>query len=344
MKALNLLITSVAVISTLLLSCSKKATHTDMADANDTLVVYSARKEQLLTPIFKAYTQETGKKFNLITDKPAPLLERLKSEGRATQADILFTVDGGNLWHASENDVLKALDSEVLKSSIPAQYRSSKNDWFGFSLRARTIFYNKDAITPNELSTYEDLSHSKWKGSLCLRTSKKVYNQSLVATMIENHGKEKASKIVEGWVENLAMDVFSSDTKLLQAIDSGVCEVGIANTYYFGRIIKENPNFNVGIFFPDQNTSGTHVNVSGAGVTKHAKNPKAAQAFLEWLAQGKAQELFAQLNQEYPANPKIEASDAVKAWGNFKADTISIETTGKLQSESVMLMDNAKYK
>jgi len=336
MKPINLFITLMAVFSSTFFGCSSK-------DQDDTLVVYSARNEQLLTPIFAAYTEKTGKKFELITDKPAPLLERLKSEGAATQADILITVDGGNLWHASQNDILKELDSKVLESAIPAQYRSGKNDWFGFSLRARTIFYNKDLVDPSELSTYANLSDERWKELLCLRTSKKVYNQSLVATMIANLGEEEAQSTVKGWVDNLATTVFSNDTKMLNAINSGICEVGIANTYYYGRIVKKDPDFNVGIFFANQNTTGTHVNVSGAGVTKHSKNPKAAQEFLEWLSQGEAQKLFAELNQEYPANPAIEASAEVQAWGEFKADVLSIEKAGELQTKSVILMDNANY-
>ncbi|MCJ8312397.1 MAG: extracellular solute-binding protein [Saccharospirillaceae bacterium] len=336
MKPIQLFIVLMAVFSSALFSCSTK-------DQDDTLVVYSARNEQLLTPIFAAYTEKTGKKFELITDKPSPLLERLKSEGSATQADILFTVDGGNLWHASESGILKELDSDVLEAAIPAQYRSSKNDWFGFSLRARTIFYNKDLVDPSELSTYANLSDARWNDVLCLRTSKKVYNQSLVATMIANLGEEEAQTTVKGWVDNLATTVFSNDTKMLNAINSGICEVGIANTYYYGRIVKKDPEFNVGIFFANQKTSGTHVNVSGAGVIKHSKNPKAAQEFLEWLSQGDAQKLFAELNQEYPANPSIAASAEVQAWGDFIADELSIEKAGQLQTKSVMLMDNAGY-
>ncbi|BCE01592.1 extracellular solute-binding protein [Marinicellulosiphila megalodicopiae] len=336
MKSLQLSIAALAVFTSLLLSCSKK-------EDDGTLVIYSARNEQLLTPLFEAYTEKTGTKFELITDKEAPLLERLKSEGSATQADILITVDGGNLWHASQSGVLKSIDSSVLNQSIPKQYRSSNNDWFGLSLRARTIFYNKDLVDPSELSTYEQLADARWKNALCLRTSKKVYNQSLVASLIKNLGEENAKTAVKGWVDNLATTVFANDTKMLQAIDSGICEVGIANTYYYGRIVKENPDFNVGIFWANQDTTGTHVNVSGAGVTKHAKHPKQAQAFLEWLAQGDAQKLFAELNQEFPANASIESSAEVQAWGEFKKDPLSIETAGELQSQSVMLMDNAGY-
>lgn len=328
---------AVPALSTLLLVPS-------FAAAKDTLVVYSARNEHLITPLFDAYQKNNDVKIEFITDKEAPLLARLKAEGENTPADILMTVDGGNLWHASNEGVLKSIKSETLEAAIPSQYRSSKMDWFGFSLRARTIFFANDRVDANDLSSYEDLADPKWAGKLCLRTSKKVYNQSLVATMMATLGSDKTSDIVEGWVANLAAPVFSSDTKMLQAIEAGQCDLGIANTYYFGRLKANGEAKNISAFWPNQENRGTHVNVSGAGVTKHSDNPVAAQKFLEWLSTEEAQRLFADLNQEYPANPAVAPSAEVAAWGEFKADSIDVEAAGKLQVQAVMLMDNAGYK
>ena len=334
---------SVNLANILLVSFSAMISAQAIADDNE-LVIYSSRKAHLIDPLIEAYSKETGVNVKVTTGKAAALLARLQSEGEATPADIFITVDGGNLWNASARGILLPLESEVLTQSIPSQYRSTKNDWFGLSLRLRTIFYSTERVKAEELSSYEDLASEKWKGRLCLRTSQKVYNQSLVATMIENFGQEKTTEIVTGWVNNLAAPVFSSDSKMLDAIDSGQCDLAIANTYYYGRKIQANPDYKVGLFWANQQSTGTHANVSGAAVVKHSKNAKAAQALIEWLAQGEAQELFANLNKEVPANPGIEASDEVKAWGAFKADNINVETTGQLQLEAVKLMDNAQYR
>ncbi|MVW73805.1 extracellular solute-binding protein [Pseudomonas xionganensis] len=312
--------------------------------AADEVVVYSARIDELIKPVFDAYTEKTGVKVKFITDKEAPLLARLQAEGANTPADMLITVDAGNLWQAEQEGVLKALDSDVIEANIPAQYRSSTGSWTGLSLRARTIFYSTERVQPNELSTYEALADKNWEGRLCLRTSKKVYNQSLTATLIETHGAEKTEEIVKGWVANLATDVFPDDTALLQAIDAGQCDVGITNTYYYGRLVKQQPNLKVKPFWPNQADRGVHVNLAGAGVTKHAPNAEAAQKLLEWMTTEEAQGLFAALNQEFPANPAVPASPEVAAWGSFKADSIATEVAGKRQAEATMLMDRAGWK
>ena len=209
------------------------------APAADELVVYSARKEHLIKPLFDAYTQKTGVEITYITDKAGPLLARLKAEGGNTPADILMTVDAGNLWHAASEGTLVALDSPLLEQQVPANLRDPDKRWFGLSMRARTIVYSTERVKPEELTTYEALADPRWKGRLCLRTSKKVYNQSLVAMMIARHGEEKTEKIVRGWVDNLATQPFSNDTRTMQAIEAGQCDVAIVNTYYFGRLQKK---------------------------------------------------------------------------------------------------------
>ena len=310
----------------------------------DEVVVYSARKEHLIKPLFDRYTDETGVSIRYITDKAGPLLQRLQAEGRRTPADMLITVDAGNLWHAAENDVLAEINSPVLDANVPANLRDPKGRWFGLSERARTIVYSTERVTPDRLGSYEDLADPKWKGRLCLRTSKKVYNQSLVATLIARHGEEKAEQIVRGWVANLAAVPFSNDTKAMEAVAAGQCDVTIVNTYYFGRLQKKQPDIKLALFWANQGSSGVHINVSGAGVTKHAKHAEAAQKLLEWLSSDAAQAEFAGNNMEYPVNPKVSPDAMVSAWGSFKADELNVNEAGRLQAAAIRLMDRAGYR
>ena len=308
------------------------------------VVVYSARNEQLIKPLFDAFTQETGITVKFITDKEGPLLQRLKTEGKDTPADVLLTVDAGNLWQAANEGLLRPVASPTLERNIPAHLRDPQNRWFGLSVRARTVVYNPKKVKPAALSTYEDLAAPKWRGKLCLRTSKKVYNQSLVAMLIAEHGVEKTEDIVKGWVANLATDVFPDDTKLIQAVAAGQCAVGIVNTYYFGRLQQKEPQLQAALFWPNQRGAGVHVNVSGAGVVKAAKHPQEAQRLLELLSSHAEQNRFADENFEYPANPAVESAPAVAAWGKFKHNQINVAKAGELQAEAVKLMDRAGYK
>ena len=311
--------------------------------AANEVVVYSSRIDELIKPVFDAYTEKTGVAIKFITDKEAPLLARLKAEGENTPADLLITVDAGNLWQAEQEGVLKPLQSAVIEQNIPSQYRSSTGSWTGLSLRARTIVYSTERVKPAELSTYEALADKSWASRLCLRTSKKVYNQSLTATLIETHGAAKTETILKGWVDNLATDVFADDTALLQAIDAGQCDVGLVNTYYFARLHKQDPDLKVKLFWPNQADRGVHVNLSGAGVTKYAPHAAEAQKLLEWMTGPEAQNLFADINQEFPANPAIKPSAEVAAWGSFKADSVPMEVAGKRQVEAIKLMDRAGW-
>ncbi|MFV1992686.1 MAG: extracellular solute-binding protein [Acidiferrobacterales bacterium] len=312
--------------------------------AADKLVVYSARNEQLIKHVFDAYRNETGTDISFITDKAAPLLVRLKAEGKRTPADVLITVDAGNLWKAEQDGVLQPLDSKILNKNIPASLRDPENNWFGMSVRARTIVYHPGRVKSSALSTYEALADPKFKGRLCLRTSKKVYNQSLVAMLIARHGEVKTEAIVKGWVANLATKVFSNDTSVMKAITAGQCDIGIVNTYYYGRLLKKDPGIELKLFWPNQKTHGVHVNISGAAVTRYSKHKVAAQKFLEWLSGPTAQRLFADSNMEYPANKNVPANRIVQSWGKFKQDDMNLVQAGKLQAKAVMLMDRAGYK
>ena len=308
------------------------------------VVVYSARIEQLIKPMFDAFTQETGIKVKYTTDNEGALLARLEAEGRNTPADMLITADVGNLWAAARAGLLKPVKSEVLENNIPAHLRDPQNEWFGLSIRARTLVYNTKKVKPAELSTYEDLADPKWNKRLCLRTSKKVYNQSLVAMMIVEHGEAETEKIVKGWVANLATDPLSDDTRALEFVASGKCDVTLVNTYYYGRLMKKDPNLPLAIFWPNQNNSGVHVNISGAGVTRYSRNEQAAIKLLEFLSSDKAQNLFADVNMEYPANPRIAADPFVAAWGSFKQNPMNLAKAGELQTAAVKLMDRAGYR
>jgi iron(III) transport system substrate-binding protein len=273
-------------------------------------------------------------------------MARLQAEGARTQADLFITVDAGNLWQAAQQGLLRPVESEVLEASIPAHLQDPGNRWFGLSVRARTLVYNTNKVKPEELSTYEALADAPWKGRVCLRTSKKVYNQSLVAALMEAHGAEGAESIIAGWVANLATAPFASDDEVILAVGAGRCDVGIVNTYYFGRLKRDQPELPVAVFWPNQGDGqrGVHVNVSGAGITTHAKRPEAAQRFLEWLAQGEAQAQFASVNLEFPANPAVAVDPAVQAWGSFRQDLINVSRAGELQAQATQLMDRVGYR
>ncbi len=308
------------------------------------IVVYSARKEHLIRPLFDAYSRETGIKIKYTTGKAAVLLQRIKAEGKNTASDLLITVDAGNLWHAAEQGILQPVDSEILQKNIPDHLRDPGNRWFGLSVRARTIVYATDRVRPENLSTYEDLADPRWKGRLILRTSKKVYNQSLVAMLVAEHGEKQAERIVRGWVNNLSAPPFSNDTKVMKAILAGQGDVGIVNTYYYGRFLKKDPNIPLALFWPNQKSGGVHVNISGAGVTAHARHKAEAVAFLEWLSSQKAQRLFADANLEYPANPKVPWYPLVASWGEFKQNPINLKNAGAFQVKAIQIMDRAGYK
>ncbi len=315
-----------------------------VAGSEQAVTIYSSRNEQLIKPLLDRYTEETGVQIELVTDKTGPLMARLDAEGQNTPADMLLTVDAGNLWQAAQQGLLQPVASEVLESNVPAKYRDPEGHWTGLSLRARTIFYDPSKVEASELSTYADLADSKWKGKLCLRTSKKVYNQSLVASMIEHLGVDETERVSRGWVDNLATDVFSDDTSLLEAIAAGQCEVGVANSYYYGRLLDDKPDFPVQIFWANQDTTGTHVNVSGAGVVANASNPDGALKLMEWLSSDEAQGIYASADKEFPVKEGVDKSDMLRSWGEFKQDDINVEKFGALQTQAIQMMDKAGYK
>lgn len=308
------------------------------------LTVYTSRKTHLIQPIFDAYKQKTGIHIEHVNGKAGALIQKLKQEGKVSPADMLITVDAGNLSFAAQEGLLEPIESKKITALVPGKLRGEKNQWVGLSLRARTLFYNKNLVQESDLKSYADLSSDKWQGKLCLRTSRKVYNQSLVASMIQKMGEKKTQTVVEGWVKNLAKPVFSSDTQLLKAVDKGTCHVGIANTYYLARLVKKGQAKNVAVFWPKAANGGVHVNVSGAGVIKTSSSKSQAMDFLEWLVTPAAQELFAGLNDEYPVNRVVKKSAILQKWGPFSEEEVALSRIGVNQKKAVMLMDRARYR
>ncbi len=317
----------------------------DSAPASDPgeVVVYSARIEPLIKPMFDEFTRKTGTRVRFFSASEPELFERLKAEGAHSPADVLMTVDVGNLWLAEQAGLLQPFQSALVEKNIPAHLRAKHNEWVGLSVRARTIAYSTERVTPEELSTYEALGEPKWRGRLCLRTSRKVYNQSMVAAMIKTLGEKRAEEVVRGWMANEPR-IFASDTKLLEAMAAGQCDVGLVNTYYLAQLKAKEAGFPVALFWPNQKDRGVHVNISGAGVTRHAKHREAAIKLIEFLGSPEAQNLYADINYEYPANPAVKPSALLTGWGRFKADPVDVAAAGELQATAVKLMDRAGWK
>jgi iron(III) transport system substrate-binding protein len=308
------------------------------------ITIYTERKPFLIEPLLQEYTRQTGQEVQILSDSATVLIERLKAEGSYSKADILMTVDAGSLWLGSQAKLFQPLASKILQQNIPANLRDSKNEWFGLSLRARTMVINPKLIDAGLVRNYADLAQPALKGKLCLRSSQKIYNQSLTAMLIARDGEAATEKLIRGWVANLAQAPFADDTLLIQAIAKGDCAVGIANTYYLGRLQKENPALGVQLLWADQAGKGVHMNISGAGVLAASNQSKAAIQLLEWLSTESAQKKFAEVNLEYPVNAKAGLDPVVAQWGRFKQDQQPMTNAGKLQAKAVRLMDRAGWK
>ena len=316
----------------------------------DEVNVYSARKEALILPLLEKFEAETGIGFNLITAKADELLKRLESEGRSTPADVFITTDAGRLQRAKEAGVLQAVDNPRLNARIPQNLRDRENYWFGLSQRARVIFYARDRVDPGELSTYEALADPQWRQRICIRSSSNIYNQSLVASMIEAHGVEKTEAWARGLVANFARQPAGGDTDQLRAAAAGQCDIAIANTYYYGRLAASDNEADrkiaesLGVFWPNQGDRGAHVNVSGAAVTAYAKHPESAERLLEFLASSESQTWYAEVNIEYPAVADAESSALLKSFGEFKGDSLNLSRLGENNRAAVQLMDRAGWR
>lgn len=312
--------------------------------------IYSSRNEGLIKPLLDEFTAETGIKVNLLTGSGDGLLTRLENEGRNTEADLFLTVDAGALHRAKVAGLFQPVQSDVLNQALPAQLRDSDNEWFGLSMRARTIFYSNERVDPSELSNYLALADEKWRGRICVRSSDNLYNQSLVASMIAHHGEEATEQWARNLVANFARKPVGGDRDQLHAVASGQCDLAIANSYYYGGMSASNDQASidtvnkVSLFWASQNDEGTHVNVSGIGLLRNAKNADAAIQLIEFLASEASQEWYAQANQEFPVRPGTELSPILQSWGSFKADSLPISQLGENNANAVRLMNRAGWR
>lgn len=308
------------------------------------LQVYSARHYDL-EEAFADFTEETGITVEFLYGDDAELLERLKAEGEDTPADVFMTVDAGNLWNAGEQGVLEPIESSVLEGAVPEDLRDPDGEWYGLAMRARTVVYDPEAVDPTELDaedTYAGLGDPQWRGRICMRDETSSYTQSLVASLIDLHGRERAQEIVESWVAN-DVQIMSNDIELLEAIDAGGCEVGITNHYYVARLLEEDADFGVEVYWASQDGEGTHVNISGAGIVADSPSSAEAQQLLEWLATD-GQSAFVDDNHELPVNPDVEPEPLVASFGAFDRLTVDAAAYGSLNAEAVELLDAAGYR
>ncbi|MGQ4645785.1 extracellular solute-binding protein [Lyngbya aestuarii] len=314
--------------------------------------LYSSRHYDTDDELYNKFTEETGIKVNLIEAQADKLTERIKSEGANSPADVLITVDIGNLWRAQQEGILQPLESPTLESAVPENLRSSEGYWYGLSKRARIIVYNKDKVKPEELSTYEALAGPEWKGRVCVRSSNNIYNQSLVAEKINTKGVAETETWAKGLVNNFARQPEGNDVGQIKAVAEGQCDVALVNSYYIARIRSSDQPENqavaskIGVFFPNQKEGegGTHINISGGGVAANAPHKENAVKFLEYLITPEAQEIFANGNNEFPIVTGVEPNPTVASFGKFKESQLNIAASGEKNAEAVKLMDRAGWK
>ena len=314
------------------------------------LNIYSSRHYQSDEALYQGFTKQTGITVNRIEGKGDELIERIRNEGANSPADLLISVDAGRLWRADRAGLFQPVSSAVLDARIPANLRHPDGHWFGFSSRARLILYNKAVVQPGEIARYEDLADPKWQGRICVRSSSNIYNQSLMGAMIAAHGEAGAEAWAKGVVANFARNPVGGDTDQIRGAAAGECDLAIANSYYYVRLVKSDKEEDravadsVAVVFPNQEDRGTHVNITGAGVLKHAPHQEAAIKFLEYLAGDEAQHYFADGSNEYPAVNGVAANSALEVLGAFKTDTLNVAVYGENQPAAQMIFDRVGWR
>lgn len=312
--------------------------------------VYTARHYAVDDVLFEKFTEQTGIKVNVVKGTAEELIERIRREGQSTPADLFITVDGGVLNNAKQTGVLQPVNSDAVNANVPAELRDTDNHWIGIATRARIIAYSKERVKPEELSTYEDLASEKWKGKVLVRSSTSLYNQSLVASLVELNGAEATEEWARGLVANFARSPEGADRDQAKAIVAGVGDVALMNTYYVGLLLHSKDPAEVavgeqiGVFFPNQQTTGTHINISGVGLTKHSKNPANAVKLIEYLTGPEAQAIISAENFEFPVNPKTELPELLKSWGTFKTQQIDFAKLGEHNRTALEIMNKASWK
>lgn len=321
------------------------------AMAEGELNIYSSRHYDTDERLYSEFEEMTGITINRLEDKADALIARIKAEGVNSPADLLITVDAGRLWRADQEGLFQPVSTDLLQARVPNWLSHPDGHWYGFSQRARVIFYDKDLVNPADIPTYESLADPKLEGLVCTRSSGNIYMLSLMAAMIDHHGAEKAEEWAAGLWANRARDPAGGDTDQLRGIASGECAIAVANTYYFARALRKSVKglddeamARIGWVFPNQETTGAHVNISGAGVAAHAPNRDNAIKFLEYLASDSAQEYFSAGNDEYPGVPGVGLSESVAKLGLFRFDTVNLSVLGENQPEAQRIYDRVGYK
>lgn len=318
--------------------------------ATNEVNIYSHRHYDTDKQLYKIFEKDTGIKVNIVTAKADELIKKLELEGKNSPADILITSDAARLHLANEKGLLQKIDSNILNTTVPEKLRQKDGYWFALTKRARVIVYNKDKVKPSELSTYEALTNSALKGKVLIRKASNIYNQSLLASMIANEGEAKAKHWATGMVNNFARTPKGSDRDQMKAIAADIGDVAVVNTYYVGKLLNSKKPAEVmvgekmGVFFPNQNGKGTHINISGAGVTKYSKNKENAVKLLEFLVSPKAQSMFAEANYEYPVNKNVKPSALLTSWGTFKEDSLDLEQLGIHNAQAVKIFNEVNWK
>lgn len=312
--------------------------------------IYTARHYDVDAELYAKFTEDTGIKVNVVEGKAPELIEKIKREGASTPADLFITVDGGILNTAKAADLLQPVVSEVVDAQVPSELRDKDSHWIGLSTRARVIVYAKDRVNPSELSTYEDLAEDKWKGKLMVRSSTNLYNLSLLASLISINGEKEAEAWAAGIAANLARDPEGGDRDQAKAIVAGTGDVAIMNTYYVGNMsvsdVEEERKVaeQIGVFFPNQETTGTHINISGAALIKHSKNKENAVKLIEYLTAPEAQSTISKTNFEFPVNKAAEMPELLKSWGEFKSQNIDFAVYGELNPKAVEIVNKVGWK
>nr|WP_298415847.1 Fe(3+) ABC transporter substrate-binding protein [uncultured Halomonas sp.] len=308
--------------------------------------IYSYRQPFLIEPFLEEFTAETGIETNIIFGDKG-LTERIKREGRNSPADVVLTVDIGRLQELVDQDVTQPIEDETIESNIPEQYFGENNEWVGLTSRARIFFTSVERMEPGEIETYEDLADPRFEGRICTRPASNAYNVALVASMIAEHGEEETKKWLEGFRNNLARKPQGNDRAQVKAIRDGVCDIAIGNTYYYGKMMEDEEQRSwaeaARIEFPNQDGRGTHVNISGMALAKHAPNEENAYELMRFLTEKTAQSMYADVNYEYPLNPDVEPSETVASWGDFKADDVSLAEVASLRRRATELINEVGF-
>lgn len=336
---------------TLMFSCkNSEEKNKNSENEKQEVNVYTHRHYESDQELFKQFEEETGIKVNVINASADELIQKMSMEGEQSPADVLITVDAGRLERAKSQDLLQPIDSQVLENIIASHLKDADNHWFSLTKRARVIAYAKDRVNPEELSTYEDLASDKWDDKLLIRSSGNIYNQSLMASLIVHLGEEEAKIWAEAVVENMARSPQGNDRDQVKAVVAGEGDLAVVNTYYIGKLLNSDDpeevkaGEQVGLFFPNQDGRGTHINVSGAGVAKYAPNKENAIKFIEFLVSEEAQKVFAHSNYEYPVNQAVAPAELLQEWGEFKEDTLNLSKLGENNKKAVILFDEAGWK